>query len=329
MLKYEFNSRFEKYITAHILQKRAMGHVYEESEYTLFSFDRFCTRNFPGETTLNQKLALQWAEQRESENVRYQLNRITAVRQLALYMNSIGTEAYVIPLGIHQKSGQSQRTPPYIYTKEELSAIFHAADGYRHTPASPAMHIVIPVMFRLIYCCGLRPVEARRLCVEDVDMDSGNVRILESKGHRDRIVVMSPDMLGLARKYHVRASQIFPERTYFFSNNKVKNGGMYSMPWSVSTFQKILGKAGVGANGARAPRAYDLRHTFATHRLYEWMQKGEDINSCLPYLSEYMGHSKLSSTAYYIHLVPEFYPKMAALGLESPKSVVPEVCDED
>lgn len=329
MLKHDFKSIFAEDIIGLILQKRAMGYVYEESEYTLFTFDRFCMQKYPDDTSLNQELALNWSEQKDTEHTRYQLNRITAVRQLALYMNSIGKDAYVIPYGVHQKCNQSQRIPPYIYTKDELKAIFRATDSYQYVPASPAMHLVIPVMFRLIYCCGLRPIEARRLRVENVDLDSGNIEILESKGHKDRIVVMSDDMLNLARKYHSRASQVFPDRVYFFSNNKIRNGGMYSMPWSINIFKKILKNAGIRNWCGRSPRAYDLRHTFATHRLYEWMQNGDDINSCLPYLSEYMGHSKLSSTAYYIHLVPEFYPKMIALGLESSANIIPEVCHEN
>jgi len=326
MLKYEFNSCFSKHITEHIAQKRAMGYDYMESEYTLFTFDRFCIQNFPEETELTQEIALKWSEQRKQEGVRYQLNRITSVRQLALYMNSSGVSAYVVPFGIHQKSGQTQRHIPHIYTKEELSAIFRVADGFEFCIASPAMHIVVPVMFRLIYCCGLRPVEARRLRTCDVDFDSGIIKILESKGHKDRIVVMASDMTGLMKKYHEKATRIYPDRGYFFANNR--GDGMYSMPRLNSLFREILKKANITAKNSSKPRPYDLRHTFATHRLYEWLQNGEDINSCLPYLSEYMGHSKLSSTAYYIHLVPEFYPKMAELGLEIPESIIPEVCDE-
>ena len=38
-------------------------------------------------------------------------------------------------------------------------------------------------------------------------------------------------------------------------------------------------------------RFHDLRHTFATHRLYHWMRDGKDLNAMLPYLSAYMGHA--------------------------------------
>jgi integrase len=325
MLKYQFSSKFARHIVDFIQKKRSFGYKYEETEYTLYAFDKFCLNNFPTTAELSQDVALKWAEKRSHEQVRYQLNRITAVRQLALYMNSVGVDAYVIPFGIHQKCDQTQRTAPYIYSKDELAAIFHAADTLEPVISSPAMHLVLPVMLRLIYLCGLRPAEARELHVGDVDLESGSMKILESKGHKDRVVVMANDMCELARKYDSKVSLIYPEREYFFANNKVRHGGMYSLPWSDAIFRKLLLKAGISREDGRNPRLYDLRHTFATHRIYEWLQDEADINACMMYLSEYMGHAHPSGTAYYIHLVPEFYPKMMALGLESSASIIPEV----
>lgn len=52
-------------------------------------------------------------------------------------------------------------------------------------------------------------------------------------------------------------------------------------------------------------RPYDLRHAFATHTLMQWIENGNDVMALLPYLSAYMGHSKISSTFYYIHLLPQ------------------------
>jgi len=130
---------------------------------------------------------------------------------------------------------------PHIYSREELSAIFKAADSYQSTPESPGLPLVLSVMLRLIYCCGLRPVEARRLRVEDVDLETGSIKILESKGHKDRIVVMHKDMLKLARKYELKFSQIYPNRKYFFSPPRRYNE-MYSQPWLNSRFQKFYRK---------------------------------------------------------------------------------------
>jgi integrase/recombinase XerD len=54
-----------------------------------------------------------------------------------------------------------------------------------------------------------------------------------------------------------------------------------------------------------------MRHSFATHRLYRWARQGRDLSAALPYLSAYMGHTQLSDTLYYVHLIPEAVQPMA------------------
>ena len=90
----------------------------------------------------------------------------------------------------------------------------------------------------MIYCCGLRPIEARRLRRKDVNLFNGTVNILESKGHKDRIVVLSEDMLELCRNYGQCVETIYPDRKYFFPSPSVRGDGMYSMEWIID-IQKV------------------------------------------------------------------------------------------
>ena len=153
------------------------------------------------------------------------------------------------------------------------------------------------------------------------------MNILESKGHKDRIVVLSEDMRELCKNYDQRVEAIHPERRYFFQSPSVRGDGMYSMEWIIPTFRKFLQAAGISGYGEIRPRLYDLRHTFATHRLYQWVKEGKDINACLAYLSEYMGHSNLESTAYYIHLLPTLYTDLPELHLDSSFEMEADLCD--
>ena len=238
-------------------------------------------------------------------------------------MNGIGIAAYVLPMELTRKT---ERHIPHIYTKEELSTIFSVIDQCQPSTRTPAKHLVVSVMFRIIYCCGLRPIEARRLRPEDVDLNTGCVKILESKGHKDRIVMLSGSILELCRRYSKKVGLIYPGRRFFFPSPSSRGEGMYSQEWIIPTFRKFLIEAGLYRHCAgNEPRLYDLRHTFATHRFYQWMKEGQDVNACLAYLSEYMGHKNLSDTAYYIHLVPEFFPQMSDLHLEDYVEMIPEV----
>ena len=322
-MRYDFTGAFAPYIFGLIAQKRAFGFDYLESERILYMFERFCQEQFPNETQITQQLVLKWAECRDFERNLFRLNRVSVIRELARYMNGIGIAAYVLPMELMRKT---ERHIPHIYTKEELYTIFGVIDQCQPSTRTPAKHLVVSVMFRMIYCCGLRPIEARRLRPEDVDLNTGCVKILESKGHKDRIVMLSGSILELCRRYSKKVGLIYPERRFFFPSPSSRGEGMYSQEWIIPTFRKFLIEAGLYHHCAgNEPRLYDLRHTFATHRLYQWMKEGQDVNACLAYLSEYMGHKNLSDTAYYIHLVPEFFPQMSDLHLEDYVDMIPEV----
>ena len=204
-----------------------------------------------------------------------------------------------------------------IFSYEELARLFREIDSCAPSLNAPTRHLVVSVIFRMIYCCGLRPVEARRLRREDVSLRDGVVKILESKGHKDRIVVLSESMLALCVTYDQRADTIYPDRKYFFQSPSARGDGMYSMEWMIPTFRRFLHSAGIFGYAGVTPRTYDLRHSFATHRLYQWIKEGKDVNACLAYLSEYMGHANLSDKAYYIHLLPTLYTDLPELHLDT------------
>jgi integrase len=53
------------------------------------------------------------------------------------------------------------------------------------------------------------------------------------------------------------------------------------------------------------PRPYDLRHSFAVHRLTRWYREGVNLHERLPWLSAYMGHDDLVGTQVYLTATPE------------------------
>ena len=124
-------------------------------------------------------------------------------------------------------------------------------------------------------------------------------------------------MLALCVTYDQRADTIYHDRKYFFQSPSARGDGMYSMEWMIPTFRRFLHSAGIFGYAGVTPRTYDLRHSFATHRLYQWIKEGKDVNACLAYLSEYMGHANLSDTAYYIHLLPTLYTDFPELHLDT------------
>jgi integrase len=50
---------------------------------------------------------------------------------------------------------------------------------------------------------------------------------------------------------------------------------------------------------------HDLRHTFAVQTLLAWYRSGADVESNLPILSTFLGHSHTEYTYWYLTSTPE------------------------
>lgn len=317
-----FSSHFKKNIESFVEQKHAAGFPYRSSTQSLIGFDSFCHKHYPRETQLTRELAMHWAERRPHEHLKTLANRIVAIRQLAKYLNRIGCTAYIIPSGI---PGKIPRYVPHIFTEQELLAFFTATDQCPYRAVSPAHHLVVPVIFRVLYCCGLRSSEATGLKISDVDLDTGKIIIRKAKGNKDRTVMLSQDVLNLCRIYHEKVSLIFPKRIHFFPNHR---GNQYGPGFLGLAFHECWNKTGISCVSGNPPRVHDFRHSFAVKRLNLWVQEGKDVQAYLPYLSMYLGHAGLSETDYYLHLVPEYFPMMTSQAEDQFAHLIPEPNDE-
>lgn len=157
--------------------------------------------------------------------------------------------------------------------------------------------IILPVVFRMELCCGMRPSEPLNLKVEDVNLKTGDVFIRKSKRGKSRHIVMSEDMKQLCVVYDGLAGK----REWFF---QYPNGGKIPTRWAQWNFTKAWNNTGLMTR-LNNPRPYDLRHNFATRTLMRWVDQGHDVMTLMPYLSTYMGHVNLEETLYYVHLLPE------------------------
>ena len=317
-MKDSFKSCFAQLMEDFIQYKKALGYSRSSYEKFLFIFDRFCLNAFPEERSLTQQLVMQWVRLRPNETANGVKRRMVAIREFGKYLNAIELEAYVLP---PEMIGPFKPFFPYLFSDEELTAFFAAADSMTSHKLSPYREYTVPVLFRLLYCCGLRPHEVRLIRCADVNLETGSIYISDTKVHKDRIVVMSPDMQSMCLKYDASMRTTLKNREYFFSSPK---RAAYSATWVQLQFRKCWKKAG-NFRGATMPRVYDFRHNYATRTLMKWMDEGRDLFTWLPYLSAFMGHADFSRTAYYIHLLPERLVKTSAIDWARFSNLIPEV----
>jgi len=324
MTEYRFISSIGTCISDFIDLKRASGYPYEEPARILRHFDALVAEKFPNERTVTKEMCSMWLNFKPGEHPNGLLRRITPIRQLSKYLRGLGHDAYIIPSHIPNKQIKYEA---HIYTPAELKAFFNAIDHCQSSPFSPTRRYVIAVIFRLLYCCGLRSSEARLLLKEDVDLATGKITIRESKGWKARIVYMNEELLKICEEYDSIIESILPGRTVFFPN---KDGGFFSKHvigyWFHEFWDKLPESKIIIGNSARV---HDFRHSYAVHRLNQWVRDGQDINALYPYLSEYMGHSNYSDTDYYLSLIEEFYPEMERRLSSLNDSILPEVFHEE
>src|SRR5712692_9141577 len=163
-------------ITALVTGKRATGYKYDAEERVLARFAAFCRAEFPGLGAPSPASVEAWITSARERGVKpATLQGLAApVRELARWLGRRGASAYVLP---PRALPRPARYVPHIYTGQELAALFAQADRCRYCSQVPFRHLVMPVLFRVIYACGLRASEARLLRFGDVDLAAGVLRI--------------------------------------------------------------------------------------------------------------------------------------------------------
>ena len=248
------------------------------------------------------------------------LRRVTPVRQFAKYLVGTGKSAYIIPGGIPRKQ---IRYDAHIFTEAELKSFFASIDSCKKSPFSPLRCYVIPVIFRLIYTCGLRASEARLLRTDDIDLSTGKIFIRESKGWEARIVFVSEDMLDLLCRYDRIIRDTYTDRTAFFPNQSGDHYSKSTLDVWFHEFWDPLPEAAM--TKGNPPRVHDFRHSYCVYRLNKWVSEHVDLNALYPYLSEFMGHSNFADTDYYLTLAEPFYPEFESRMRPVNASILPEV----
>lgn len=185
----------------------------------------------------------------------------------------------------------------------------------------------MPVLFRLLYTCGLRVSEALHLKVADVDLDAGVLAIYGAKGDKERLVGISDSMLAYMKSYRSNPLVTNAKSIYFFP---APDGGFYDTSTIYDIFRKCLFDAGIPHRGrGKGPRLHDLRHSFAIHILNKWSSEGKDIYTCLPILRTALGHDRITTTEKYLRLVPEAYMEVTEPFNDRFHTITEVLCNEE
>ncbi|MBQ3746570.1 MAG: tyrosine-type recombinase/integrase [Kiritimatiellae bacterium] len=324
---YKFHSGFAADIEGMLSFRESLGHGCGFHRHHLAHFDAYVLDRKYLACEVTRDLVEGYAKHLVEQHQASIREKLYALRTFTNYLNSVGKDAFVVPLSIIPKA---RRYSPYIFSDNELTLLFRQMDEMPQGHWDPMLIKCAPVMYRLIYTCGLRPGEGFKLKRRNVNFKTGEIIIERSKKNRDRIVVMSDEMRSLIHRYKEFHDSRIPNSEFLFVNHRGERCETTSLQnFLRDAWRKALAKVGI-ANPPHI-RAYDLRHRFASCVLCKWAAQGMDIYAKIPYLRAYMGHALLSSTMYYVHIIPSSLVGSRSIDWKQINNVIPELedCNED
>jgi len=315
----KFDGPFASMCEAFVRQKRAMGIQYNGQVFTLRRFDNFAKDFQIQDCIITKELVAAWSEKTPNETVNRHNARLYIMWQFADFLVQQGYDTGVTRFKLRKSSMHT----PYIFTKDEIKKIFSQLDKMKFSPCSPYKHLAFPVLYRVLYGCGLRISEALNLTVDDVDISNKMIHIDSGKNHKERLVPMSESLTKYCAEYLEKVHKNHnKDHLFFFS----KDGEIYHISNFERHFKELLWDVGIPYLGRNlGPRLHDIRHTFVCHRLNDWAKTGFDIMAGLPVLSKYLGHENVSGTQWYLKLTADVYPDITSKMNDLAGYVFPEV----
>ena len=175
------------------------------------------------------------------------------------------------------------RRLPSVLSQEEILALLQVTANLKHR-----------TIIALVYSAGLRISELLTLELAALDVGRCQILIRNSKGRKDRYVVMAQSFIPLLKNYLFT----YKPRRYFIE-------GLHSRPYSASSVRKFLSRSCKKAGIKKHVTPHTLRHSYATHLI----ENGVGLR----YIQELLGHSKPETTMIYTHIA-----KKDLLQIQSP-----------
>ena len=207
---------------------------------------------------------------------------LASIKNFYAYLVSTGfLEHTPVTSDIHVERGE--RKLPQILTGKEVEILLSQPNcvdpkGFRDK-----------AMLEVMYATGIRVTELIELDVDDVNLELGFLRCGNEK--KSRVIPLYPAALKALMVYiqDVRPGMLADaeEKALFVnvSGSRMSRQGF----WKILKFYQA--KAGI----QKEITPHTLRHSFAVHLL----ENGADLDS----LQELMGHSDISSTQMYTHMI--------------------------
>jgi site-specific recombinase XerD len=244
------------------------------SESTISSYGHFILRfidyvkAIPKQEWTNKNIDLFFENILAKENYSISSHRqcVSALKYFTDYCNMEAFDSSQL------KRPKKSKYLPSILSKEQIIDLIRCTKNLKHR-----------AIIGLLYSSGLRIGELLQLKLADIDMDRNFVYIKQSKGRKDRTVILSEVLKPLLYNY----ISTYRPKLFLFE-------GQSDLKYSASSVRSFLKKSCQLANIKKAVTPHTLRHSYATHLL--------DNGVGLRHIQLLLGHSKPETTMIYTHV---------------------------
>ncbi len=188
---------------------------------------------------------------------------------------------------------RKEDTLPAVLTQDEVVRLFKAEPNLKMRTA-----------FIVIYAAGLRVSEVVALTPRDINSARMVIHIRQSKGHKDRYVMLSEQLLAILRDYWRRTR---PPHWFFPGPDPT-----YAI--TTRSLQRALRQAADIAGLDKSVTVHTLPHSFATHLL----EQGVDIRV----IQDLLGHRQITSTTRYarvaVNTIRKIQSPLELLNMDEP-----------
>lgn len=184
---------------------------------------------------------------------------------------------------IQLKRPKQSKILPTVLSKEEIIDLLRCTKNLKHR-----------AVLAMIYSAGLRISELLNLKLSAIDIDRRQIIVKNSKGRRDRNIILADSFIPLLLNY----VNSYEPVTYFVE-------GKPGVKYSAESVRAFLHRSSKLAKITKKVTPHTLRHSYATHLL----ENGIDLR----YIQELLGHAKPETTMIYTHV-----SKKDLLNIKSP-----------
>ncbi len=323
----QFKSSLAEYFVLHLEERKSSlsASSYRRDVYHLHDFDDYLySISFKDGDRIDEALITKWTRLHDEMAAKTIMTYVNNVRFfLRFYSRASGETVYIPPT-----YPADDTYVPYLFTDEEMDTIYNLVDNYEsgNTNSLPYILIEFPTIIRLLDSSGFRIAEVCVIQMKDVDLKHGILKLINTKGEKQRLVPLSDTMAELLRQYcrvmglsEGTSACLFPRHSYFepLKASDIKN-----------RFRNVLVKAGIREDrlydNNRGPCLHCLRHRFVLKAIRLLLAAGITIEDAIPYLSVYLGHKSIRETEKYIKFAADLFPEEMNKFFASSEELYPD-----